>query len=885
MGLGRGMGTTRSSGVAARPIISGFFLELVWKKGRPVGMAFFANLQRTFAHYPARPVFIEQQTDFSGCILYQGWTGFAAKQPKAYAAAGVTAGFEAFLRAFPILRTGGTEFLLSKIPPCCPLHGKRPGAALPGHGHTAGTELMGMNELLTIPEGFLFTSPPRAGRQLPAFLRRKLEAFFGADFTTVRVHIGPEASAIGASAFTTGEDLYFAPGRYAPHTRWGLRLLGHELAHVLQQRAGRVAHPSRAGLAVVWSAELEAEAEALGVALSEECSRSVQWPIFGARCLPAGPPHSRVIQCDLDGDSLSELSTLETLEVPAEPKARSELRTRAQELLSKDPTQLERKRIGSQIQRFQVSKSARSGPPPTLVRSAIDTAFQNKGTTIGSYFEKYLSIQVSGKDWKSAWCNVVANVWALGQDSKVGGPYYGAFFADLEVLLPYVSSEHLWSMMPGLAANFERLTSSTGKVNALGNYKGAVAEILDAIRSAAFNRDELDTIALPTRYKSIDEDLSQSMSSEKKKLLEQDIDRIERLKDGTKFYIEVKADVETAIEKHGKAYAGLQLVQIMAVIATRERLDAKRTGVDRKTKVRYPAVSILNPEGWMRLFTAGTAQLYVMNGYHLFIGGARFSPGQLKIIYDKVQLESKGREKDFFHANLKTFPDPRRLKKNLGSLGSMLNLDTLGPPTLTATSRFGATSSKAVFAIPSMQSLSVLGKKQAHLEMLQPELLLYAQLASEEDEDEALRDELEVSYTLHAISGDGNCLFRAISFLISRTQDRHAYWREQTIIHMRKYRSMFSDIDHAIDETYLLEMAHAATGGNQREKWGGYPEVYAIARILRCKIIVHSSEFTNGVFEIFEQLDPRFSPRPGSAPLHLFFAGGNHYEAMTARPG
>ncbi|MFG2196100.1 DUF4157 domain-containing protein [Streptomyces sp. NPDC048639] len=53
-----------------------------------------------------------------------------------------------------------------------------------------------------------------------------------------------------------GDDMVFASGRYRPHTRWGRELLAHELAHVLQQRAGR-AH-SAAGAA------LEAEALAAG---------------------------------------------------------------------------------------------------------------------------------------------------------------------------------------------------------------------------------------------------------------------------------------------------------------------------------------------------------------------------------------------------------------------------------------------------------------------------------------------------------------------------------------------------------------------------------------------------------------------------------------------
>jgi Domain of unknown function (DUF4157) len=78
-----------------------------------------------------------------------------------------------------------------------------------------------------------------------------MEAALGAVFSNVRVHVGPQAQLIGAMAFTIGSDIYFASGRYQPDTIHGRELLGHELAHVVQQRAGRVRNPLGAGLAMV----------------------------------------------------------------------------------------------------------------------------------------------------------------------------------------------------------------------------------------------------------------------------------------------------------------------------------------------------------------------------------------------------------------------------------------------------------------------------------------------------------------------------------------------------------------------------------------------------------------------------------------------------------
>lgn len=101
------------------------------------------------------------------------------------------------------------------------------------------------------------------GQPLPQAVLAKMETAFGADFSGVRIHVGPQATRIGAVAFTMGEDVYFAPGKYQPDSAQGQQLIGHELAHVIQQRQGRVRAPG-SGVAVVQDRALEIEADRLG---------------------------------------------------------------------------------------------------------------------------------------------------------------------------------------------------------------------------------------------------------------------------------------------------------------------------------------------------------------------------------------------------------------------------------------------------------------------------------------------------------------------------------------------------------------------------------------------------------------------------------------------
>ncbi|HWE50598.1 MAG TPA: DUF4157 domain-containing protein [Bryobacteraceae bacterium] len=111
------------------------------------------------------------------------------------------------------------------------------------------------------------------GLPLPREIQARMESALGAQFGDVRVHIGSEAAAIGAIAFTWGSDIHFAPGQYNPRTQQGQMLLAHELVHVVQQRAGRVANPFGSGVAVVQDEALEAEADRLGRRAAMELSK------------------------------------------------------------------------------------------------------------------------------------------------------------------------------------------------------------------------------------------------------------------------------------------------------------------------------------------------------------------------------------------------------------------------------------------------------------------------------------------------------------------------------------------------------------------------------------------------------------------------------------
>jgi len=77
------------------------------------------------------------------------------------------------------------------------------------------------------------------GSPLDPGTRQFMEPRFGHDFSDVRVHSSAKAAesarSVGSLAYTSGSDIVFGAGQYAPQSAAGRRLLAHELTHVMQQ--------------------------------------------------------------------------------------------------------------------------------------------------------------------------------------------------------------------------------------------------------------------------------------------------------------------------------------------------------------------------------------------------------------------------------------------------------------------------------------------------------------------------------------------------------------------------------------------------------------------------------------------------------------------------
>jgi hypothetical protein len=133
-----------------------------------------------------------------------------------------------------------------------------------------------------------------SGQPLDAATRAFFEPRFAHDFSHVRVHTDAKAAesarAVNALAYTVGRDVVFGAGEFAPSTYNGRRLLAHELAHTIQQSAGRQIRPASLTLAPANdSSEHEADASAEEVMQGRVPQTAPQGAFRIARkpCLPS----------------------------------------------------------------------------------------------------------------------------------------------------------------------------------------------------------------------------------------------------------------------------------------------------------------------------------------------------------------------------------------------------------------------------------------------------------------------------------------------------------------------------------------------------------------------------------------------------------------------
>lgn len=540
--------------------------------------------------------------------------------------------------------------------------------------------------------GYAGADPQRAstsGAPMPAAVQAKMESAFGADLSAVRIHEGPQAQAMGALAYTQGTDIHFAPGQYAPGSQRGQELLGHELTHVIQQAQGRVSTPTQAkGGVINDDPSLEREADELGAraARGEQASGSL---------LPmrATAPAQSIQRVKVPVPSSSKPSDWVIEDITSEeqlPRLKEILETFYRSNPGKQVKSGFEKRIRSAvvsaimageeeesvIQRvWNMAQSVIATPHEANadIHADLPAAWTGKSGR-GERKEKREQIGsdiVLDETWKhDAFESMTAMYELLGvkylgnpetqeriaravcmlhtNGTELGDAQYVRFFADASGFVQQIPPELRENGKLRLTDQFQRIGRSRLVPTALATFRGALAEIIDCLRSAATN-PSLQSISMGGDKKALDQ--HHYVGVEGGHLDQVDVDRTETLDDGSKWYIEVKANVSAAL--HHMDNIG-QLDRLQSVV--RQRILENPRGAT----ARQMAISIVCPDEWGWLFIRPCAQLYAERDMHLMIGGVTFTPDELRKI--ESQIPPKGSTKRYPKQMLRYFPSPRDMQ-------------------------------------------------------------------------------------------------------------------------------------------------------------------------------------------------------------------------------
>lgn len=157
------------------------------------------------------------------------------------------------------------------------------------------------------------------GRPLDRATRDFLEPRFGHDFSSIRVHVDPVAAqsarAVGARAYTVGQEIAFGAGLYAPSSHDGRKLIAHELAHTLQQSVETGSAASQVPRLRIGASDDTFEREAEVVSSRLTAGEPMERSASAAPQVAAGCPRNPVLQRDEEegGQKKAESSEEEPL--------------------------------------------------------------------------------------------------------------------------------------------------------------------------------------------------------------------------------------------------------------------------------------------------------------------------------------------------------------------------------------------------------------------------------------------------------------------------------------------------------------------------------------------------------------------------------------------
>jgi hypothetical protein len=128
---------------------------------------------------------------------------------------------------------------------------------------------------------------------------------------------------------------------------------------------------------------------------------------------------------------------------------------------------------------------------------------------------------------------------------------------------------------------------------------------------------------------------------------------------------------------------------------------------------------------------------------------------------------------------------------------------------------------------------------------------------------------------LHRIMGDGNCLFRALSYVITGRQVYHHVIRHKLLDHMRSIENLL--LPHM---GMSLNNYFQSSGMHRERVWGTDIEIFAASSLLSTDIYVYTNVGTHFTWNKFSQSMLNNLPPQNPCSIYIQHTGAVHYDVV-----
>ena len=136
--------------------------------------------------------------------------------------------------------------------------------------------------------------------------------------------------------------------------------------------------------------------------------------------------------------------------------------------------------------------------------------------------------------------------------------------------------------------------------------------------------------------------------------------------------------------------------------------------------------------------------------------------------------------------------------------------------------------------------------------------------------------------TVVRIVGDGNCLFRSFSYIITGSQDQHFEIRTAIVSHMRRIATYLEEAQCVDMGSSVQEYIHN-TRIDKVNSWGTTNEMSVLAHLLKCNIYAFSTINQRWEPRFPSHIDPGIIEDVTQKSMYILHVNGNHFEVVTSQ--